>query len=65
MTPTFVEYAAKAVAAFVTPLVVALLAWLAAKGFDLGYDVTLIEPLIVSIATSIVVYFKRNKPVAP
>ena len=54
---------AKAIAAFLTPLIVAALAWLlAATGVDVPFDPNWLETVVLSVITAIAVWAKPNKP---
>jgi hypothetical protein len=59
----YIPTIAKAVAALVTPFVVAALAWLIeSTGVDVPYDARLIETTLVAVVTSIVTWAVANRP---
>lgn len=56
---------AKAVAAFVTPLLAALVAWLVARtGIELPYNPSAVEAFMTSIVTAVLVWATANRPSA-
>ena len=60
-SPSFVRYAAKAVAAFVVPWIITAAAWITAKtGVDIPIEPTVLETTIVSLVVSLAVYVKPN-----
>ena len=58
---SFVKWAAKAVAALVTPLVFTALAWVSAKVLPFEYDPAVVEKVVLAVATAVVVFAVRNK----
>ena len=56
---------AKAIAAFLTPIVLALIAWgLDAAGVDIPVEPTAVETVVTSIVSTLLVYLVRNQPAA-
>lgn len=53
---------AKAVAAFLTPIMLALVAWAAeAAGIDVPIDPTVAETVVTALVTTLLVYLVRNR----
>lgn len=62
----YIPTIAKAVAAFVTPFVVAALAWLVEQtGVNVPHDPKLIETTLVAAVTAVATWAIRNRPTAP
>lgn len=58
--------AAKAVAAFVTPLVAALIAWLvAATGVPMPFEPSAFEAFVTAVVTAVLVWAIANRPTSP
>lgn len=63
MNASFISYAAKAIAALITPWVLFVLAWIATNlNVDVPVEPGAVETLMVSLVTGIVVYLQRNAP---
>lgn len=70
---SFFDYAAKAVAAVVVPLVMvpvtAIIAWAVAHGLDVDLDINAIQTgvttVVVSALSGVAVFLKRNKIKVP
>jgi len=61
--PSFVQYAAKAVAAFVVPWIIAAAAWITANtGVDIPIEPSVLETTIVSLIVAVAVYVRPNTP---
>ena len=58
---SFIQWAAKAVAALVTPIVFTVLAWASAKILPFEYDPEVVRTVILSAVTAVVVFLVRNK----
>ena len=57
---------AKAIAAFLMPIIAALLAWLLeATGINVPFDPSWVETVVLSVVTSVAVWWKPNsdKPI--
>jgi len=59
--PTPLSYMAKAIVAVLMPFVVLFGSWLVEQGFDLKIDYEAVAATLVSIVTSVTVYFTRNR----
>jgi len=54
---------AKAIAAFLTPIVLAILAGVVeSAGLNVAFDPSVVETLIVSVLTAVSVWYVRNRP---
>lgn len=65
MNMSFINYAAKAVAALVVPWVLFAAAWAADNlGIEIPLEAGAVETAVVSAITGVAVYLKRNTPQA-